>query len=80
MNETDRDYQSKIDSLAEELLSLSLQELLEWPDFGSINGTVGVDSIEIGFWHWTFSNENHHIIFITDRSIGLCSTNVISVE
>ncbi len=67
----DTEYQKALDTLAEELLDKSLHELHAWPDYGNLTRSInGVDET-IGFWHYKFSNESHHIVFIAGRRTGL---------
>jgi hypothetical protein len=67
MSEIDREYQQIVDRLAEELLLLSPRELLALPDYGSVTRQVGRTEKSVGFWHYAFDDEKHHIVFKVQR-------------
>ena len=67
MNEIDQQYQQVVDKLAKELLQLSPREMLEQPDYGSLTRQADKKELKIGFWHYAFNDEKHHIVFKTDR-------------
>lgn len=71
MSEVEQEYQRVVDRLAEELIPLSPSELLMRPEFGSVTRQAGAKEIAVGFWHYEFGTEKHHIVFKTERRIFL---------
>ncbi|GAB5534007.1 MAG: hypothetical protein Rubg2KO_02560 [Rubricoccaceae bacterium] len=71
MNKTDQSYQSIVDELATELLDRQPNELIVHPDYGTHRRQVSDDMAEVGFWHYPFSDDKHHIVFKTSRRVFL---------
>jgi hypothetical protein len=60
-------HNNAVNELAEELLKSTPSELLKWPDYG--NATR--NGIDVSFWHYSFSDDKHHIVFKKDRQFLL---------
>lgn len=65
MSAIDLEYQSVVDALAEEVLRLPATELAGYPDYGSVQQ----GQFSVAYWHYKFSDENHQIIFLTNRLV-----------
>ena len=65
MSAIDLVYQNVVEGVANEVLQLPLTELSNYPDYGSVQrGTMSV-----AYWHYKFSDDNHQIVFISNRIV-----------
>jgi hypothetical protein len=71
MNEVDQCYQAAVDRLAADLLARSPRELVEHPEYGVLHQQIGGTSEAVGFWHYPFSDDRHHIVFKAERRVFL---------
>ena len=71
MSAIDREYQRAVNELAEELLQLSSRELLKRPEYGIVTVHARGTEIEVGFWHYSFDPEKHHLVFKAERRLFL---------
>lgn len=67
MKPIDITYQTAVDREADKTINLTVDELLKIDDYGSIQGSVNGKEITIGFWHYKFSDNLHHIVYVTSR-------------
>ena len=67
----DNKYQYVVDEEARKLLQLKPEKLLEIPFAGIVNGVISNRKIDIGYWHYEFSEENHHVFFKASRRVFL---------
>jgi len=56
-------HKQVVNKLAEELLKSIPSELLKWPNYGNVTR----DGIDVSFWHYSFNDDKHHIVFMKDR-------------
>ena len=71
MNSLDEVFQCAVDDLANQLLKLPAAELLSRPNFGSMEIDVQNRKIEVGFWSYEMSDNQHHIFFKASRRVFL---------
>jgi hypothetical protein len=76
MSEIDQQYQKSVDDEADKLLKLSVSEFLKIGPYGSIETIINGKSTSIGWWHYEFENNLHHVLFKTTRKILLGFTKV----
>jgi len=67
MKPIDISYQIAVDIQADKILKLTREELLKIDDYGTIETSINEKKISIGFWHYKFNENFHHIVFQVSR-------------
>lgn len=71
MNTIDILYQNAVEKETERLLKLSVDDVLKIDNYGSIEKDIDGKKIMIGFWHYKFNDNLHHIFFQAERKVFL---------
>jgi hypothetical protein len=71
MSAIEREYQQALNGLAEELLQLSSRDLLTRPEYGIVTVQARGTDVEVGYWHYEFDPEKHHLVFKVERRLFL---------
>lgn len=64
-------HQQAVDKLANSALKLTVEEFLSIGDYGNENVIVDGQQISVGWWHWKFDEELHHLVYIADQKVVL---------
>ena len=69
MKPIDKLFQSAVDLEAEKLMKLTPSDIVKKNDYGIIETSINGKLISIGWWHYRFDNELHHIHYKTNRRV-----------
>jgi hypothetical protein len=67
MNSIDIVYQKAVDEEAEKILKLTITDFIKIGEYGTIEKIINGKKTAIGWWHYKFNNNLHHVFFQTSR-------------
>lgn len=62
-------YQNAVDAETEKVLKLSVDEFLNIDNYGAIDVTINGEKKSIGWWHYKFEENLHHLHFVVQRRV-----------